>query len=491
MHRSSGILLHPTSLPGRFGIGDLGPAAHQWIDALSASGTGLWQLLPLGPTGYGDSPYQCFSAFAGNPYLISPDRLLDDGLLTTSDLESVPDLPDDFVDYGNVIAVKARLLDLAFENRDIGEMETFRGRHEQWLEDFGLFMAVKDVHQGRPWWTWETNLRDRDRDTLDSFRRDQAELIDRHIFRQFLFFRQWEAVRAVATDHEIRIVGDLPIFVAEDSADVWANRHLFFLDPQGRPTSVAGVPPDYFSPTGQLWGNPLYRWDVHRESGYQWWLDRLRAVFEMVDFVRLDHFRGFAGYWEVPASEETAVNGRWVEGPGSAFLEAVTEEFGHPPIVAEDLGEITPDVIELRDRFSLPGMKILQFAFDSGETNDFLPHRYPELCVVYTGTHDNDTARGWFESASEEDRRFACEYLGTQGIDFAWDLINAAWESRAVWSISPMQDILSLDTSSRMNKPSTSEGNWQWRMREGAFTPELQARLRNLNARTNRENGAA
>ncbi|MDF1596526.1 MAG: 4-alpha-glucanotransferase [Acidimicrobiia bacterium] len=483
--RSSGILLHPTSLPGRYGIGDLGPAAHDWIEALAETGTGLWQLLPLGPTGYGDSPYQCFSAFAGNPYLVSPDLLLTDGLLIAADLAELPDLRNEAVDYGTVIPFKLGLLDRAFaRSSDLDledDLQRFRERHAGWLTDFGLFMALKDIHDGEPWWTWEADLRDRKQAALDRTRSRYTDLIHRHIFRQFLFFRQWEQIREKAARCNVRIIGDLPIFVAEDSADVWSHRHLFALDDEGRPTVIAGVPPDYFSPTGQLWGNPLYRWEVHKETGYAWWLDRLRAVLDLVDVVRLDHFRGFAAYWEVPGGEDTAETGRWVEGPGAGFLEAVAAEFGQPPIIAEDLGEITPDVIELRDRFELPGMKILQFAFDSGETNDFLPHRYPEHCVVYTGTHDNDTTRGWFESAGDDDKAFALEYLGVDGQNYAWDLIRAAWESRAAWAVTTMQDVLDLGTEARMNFPSVPAGNWRWRMTEGSFSPELRARFRQLN----------
>ena len=488
--RSSGILLHPTSLPGPYGIGDLGPAAAEWVDMLSASGTSMWQLLPLGPTGYGDSPYQCFSSFAGNPYLISPQLLVNDGLLSSDDLGALPQFDDDEVDYGAVIPAKVGLLDRAHERLPgsglEAELEAFRDDQAAWIEDFALFMALKDVHGSRPWWTWEPELRDRDKAIIELVGRRLGTLIDRHIFRQFLFKRQWQDLRTRAAERDVRIIGDLPIFVAEDSADVWANRDLFFLNEDGRPTVVAGVPPDYFSETGQLWGNPLYRWDEHAATGYRWWISRMRAVLELVNVVRLDHFRGFAGYWEVPASEETAQNGRWVQGPGAAFLEAMAGEFDELRIVAEDLGEITPDVIELRDRFELPGMKILQFAFDSGEENDFLPHRFPEHCVAYTGTHDNDTTRGWFESANEQDKAFALSYLGVDGSDYAWDLIEAAWQSRAAWAIAPLQDLLNLGSEARMNFPSVPAGNWRWRMPPGAFTGELQERLRSLNERTAR-----
>ena len=488
--RSSGILLHPTSLPGRFGIGDLGPAAHKWIDALSGTGTSMWQLLPLGPTGYGDSPYQCFSSFAGNQYLISPELLVEDGLLSEADLAGLPVFDEGSVDYGAVIPAKLELLDTALGRlRRSGladEMSAFHRRHASWLDDYSLFMALKDAHDGMPWWTWSAPLRDRHPAALRRARRRNRSGIKRHIFRQFLFRRQWDAIRAHAAQHKLRLIGDLPIFVAEDSADVWANRELFFLDESGRPTVVAGVPPDYFAKTGQLWGNPLYRWDEHRETGYEWWLKRMRATFDLVDLVRLDHFRGFAGYWEVPAGEKTAMNGRWVKGPGAGFLSALTAAFGELPIIAEDLGEITPDVIELRDGFELPGMKILQFAFDSGDDNDFLPDRYPEHCVVYTGTHDNDTTRGWFEAADESDKTYALAYLGVEGSDYSWDLIRAAWRSRAAWAIAPLQDVLSLGSEARMNFPGTTSGNWRWRVTEEAFDNVLRERLQLLNESTGR-----
>ncbi len=492
--RSSGILLHPTSLPGPYGVGDLGPAAHHWIEILAASGSGVWQLLPLGPTGYGDSPYQCFSAFAGNPLLVSPEFLAEDGLLSRDDLIRFPSFNEREVDYGAVIPAKLALLDMAYRRSARSglseEVAVFRTEQATWIEDYSLFMALKDIHRGRPWWTWEPELRDREETTIERVRGRLEDLVDSHVFRQFLFARQWKKIRDSAAGHGIRIVGDAPIFVAEDSADVWSNRDLFHLDEKGRPTVVAGVPPDYFSATGQLWGNPLYRWDLHAATGYRWWLDRMQAVLDLVDVVRLDHFRGFAGYWEVPAGEETAINGRWVEGPGVEFLEALAGEFSELPIIAEDLGDITPDVIELRDRFELPGMKILQFAFDSGEENDFLPHRFPEHCVVYTGTHDNDTTRGWFDSADESDRKYALEYLGVDGSDYAWDLIEAAWKSRAAWAITTMQDILSLGSEARMNFPSVPAGNWRWRMQPGAFTDELQTRLRSLNQNTGRLSSA-
>jgi len=491
--RSSGILLHPTSLPGPYGIGDLGPAAHQWLHDLAASGCNLWQVLPLCPTGFADSPYQCFSTFAGNVNLISPDLLSEEGLVSAADLADRPEFPEDAVEYGPVIAWKLALLDTALERFENGnfpklqaDFETFRVAHRDWLDDFALFMAIKDVYSQKPWTAWPAPLRDHDALQLQKARAAYASEVTSHAFRQFLFFRQWKALRLRAKELGVRIIGDLPIFVAHDSADVWANRELFHLGEAGHPTVMAGVPPDYFSTTGQLWGNPLYRWEVHADSGYTWWLARFRAAFKLVDIVRVDHFRGFVDYWEIPGEATTAVEGRWVPGPGAQFLQAVMNELGDLPIIAEDLGEINPKVFVLRDQFDLPGMKILQFAFDDGLDNEFLPHNYPPNCIVYTGTHDNDTNLGWWQAATKEEREFAAKYLGVTGEDISWDLIRAAWKSEANVAITPLQDVLSLPTSARMNFPGTMGGNWTWRMGAGAFTPELQARLSELNRDTRR-----
>lgn len=486
--RSSGILLHPTSLPGPYGIGDIGPQAHGWINFLAKSGCTLWQVLPLGPTGYGDSPYQCFSSFAGNPYLISPAALLEDGLLHANDLADAPHFPAEEVDYGDVIPWKLGLLDRAFSRfqqtasqKLLQAFEEFQAKEEHWLDDFSLFMAIKESQGGNPWADWPAPLRDRHAPTIQDFRNDHREDIQRQSFRQFIFFQQWAKLRDHAHARGIRIIGDIPIFVAHDSADVWANPELFFLDEKGQPTVVAGVPPDYFSETGQLWGNPLYRWDVHTEDGYAWWMSRLRSVLSLVDVVRLDHFRGFAGYWEIPAGEKTAINGRWAPGPGADFFQAVENVFGELPIIAEDLGEITPDVTALRDQFHLPGMKILVFAFTSDATNDFLPHNYEPNCVVYTGTHDNDTALGWYQRVTDKERDFARRYLCRSGEDIAWDLIRAAWSSVAVYALAPLQDFLSLDNQARMNYPSQPSGNWVWRMKGDALSDRLKARLKEFN----------
>ena len=484
--RSAGIILHPTSLPGEYGIGDLGPEAYRWIDFLKESACGLWQVLPLGPTGYGDSPYQSFSAFAGNPYLISPQLLLEEGLLEREDLEDRSAFPEDRVDYGPVINWKIELLNHAFDRFQQARQSrlhpayaAFEVTEAEWLPDFALFMALKDAHDGAPWPKWEPALRDRDPEALQAARQEFALIIERQKFRQFIFFHQWQNLKEYAHQSGIQIVGDVPIFVAHDSADVWANPELFFLNESGQPTVVAGVPPDYFSTTGQLWGNPLYRWGVHARNDYAWWLARLKGVLKRVDIIRLDHFRGFAGYWEVPGGMPTAEKGRWVPGPGAKFLLKVQEELGELPLIAEDLGEITPDVIELRDRFHLPGMKILQFAFEGDKS--FLPHNYPHNCVAYTGTHDNNTSRGWYDRASQADRHFARSYMAVDGNSIAWSMIRTIWTSVAMFSIAPMQDFLQLGEEARMNYPGHPSGNWSWRMSNQAMSSPLRARIRELN----------
>jgi 4-alpha-glucanotransferase len=492
--RAGGVLLHPTSLPGPYGIGDLGPNAYRFVDWLASSGCKLWQILPLGPTGYGDSPYQCFSAFAGNPYLISPEMFIQDGLLTHDDLRDLPDFPASRVNFGLIIPWKIDLLDLAFSRfqADIGDLrggfDYFCARNAAWLDDFCLFMALKDANDGNAWNSWEESIRARDRSAVEKARVSLAEGIQRHSFYQFIFFRQWESIRKYANEKGVKIIGDAPIFVAYDSADVWAHPELFYLDEEGSPTVVAGVPPDYFSETGQLWGNPLYRWDVHKKSGYEWWLARFRAILRLVDFVRLDHFRGFAGYYEIPASAETAETGRWVPGPGSDLFRALDAKLSDGPttseialpIIAEDLGVVTADVTALLDEFGLPGMRVLQFGF-TGPENLFLPHNYVQNCAAYTGTHDNDTARGWFNTAPDEEREFALHYLNTDGSDFAWDLIRAVWSSVADIAVAPIQDLLNLGGEARMNFPSTLGGNWEWRMKEEDLSPSLAEKVRELN----------
>jgi 4-alpha-glucanotransferase len=496
LQRASGILLHPTSLPGRFGIGDLGQGAEDFIEFLTATGQHLWQVLPLGPTGYGDSPYQSLSAFAGNRLLISLEQLVRDGYLEPSDLEDAPSFPAGRVDYSRVISFKTRLLRRAFDRFQSTatpharrEFETFCSEQRHWLDDYALFKSIKDAHQGKAWIDWEPDIAARKPAALEKWAARLRDEVQAHKFFQFTFFKQWEALKQQCHANGIRIIGDVPIFVAHDSADVWAHPELFHLDGRGHPTKVAGVPPDYFSATGQLWGNPLYRWDVLAETGYDWWIERLRATFRLVDIIRLDHFRGFEAYWEVPAEETTAINGRWVKGPGAHFFEVAQRELGPLPIIAEDLGVITPEVLELRDRFGFPGMKVLQFAFgDDPSASDFRPHNYIRNCVVYTGTHDNDTTVGWFTREGsgdttqtpdevEREREMALKYLGTDGHEIHWDFIRLAFSSVANTAIVPLQDVLGLGNEARMNLPGRPEGNWQWRFSQEMLTPAIRQRL--------------
>ena len=484
--RSSGILLHPTSLPSRYGIGDLGDEAFRWVDFLASANQKLWQILPLGPTGFGDSPYQCFSAFAGNPFLISPDKLLADGLLSRSALESIPNFPNDNVDYGPVIQYKLSLLDALYANykrtkilRD--EFEAFKQKNSAWLDDFALFMALKESHNGAVWSTWDDELVSRQPQALTAAREKYADAVESQEFRQFLFFRQWETIRSYAHRHGIKIIGDIPIFVAYDSADVWAHPELFFLDEHGKPTVVAGVPPDYFSATGQLWGNPLYRWDVLKKNNYAWWIERFRATLAVVDIVRLDHFRGFEAYWEIPFGMPTAQVGKWIKGPGADFFDALKASLGDLPIIAEDLGVVTKEMTALRDQFNLPGMKVLQFAFGSDGRDLFLPHNFTPNCVVYSGTHDNDTTRGWYETSStEKERDFARRYLGRDGADIAWDLIRVAFSSVADMAVVPLQDVLNLGTQARMNLPGRASGNWGWRFEWSQVNDGMRERLKEM-----------
>ncbi|MGE5221241.1 MAG: 4-alpha-glucanotransferase [Omnitrophica WOR_2 bacterium] len=483
--RASGVILHPTSLPGPYGIGDIGPQAHRWLKFMAESGIGLWQVLPLGPTGYGDSPYQCFSAFAGNPYLVSPDVLLDEGLLTPDDVQNLPGFSTRQVEYGEVIHWKLSILEKAFQHfldqaptELQHEFKAFQQGQAFWLEDYALFMAIKESQEGKPWSQWPDPLRKREPAALEQARNELRRSILSHAFRQFLFFRQWSVLRDEAARLGITIIGDIPIFVAHDSADVWSNLNLFYMDKDGNPTVVAGVPPDYFSPTGQLWGNPLYRWDVHASTGYAWWLQRFRAVLKMVDIVRLDHFRGFAGYWEVPAGNMTAEHGKWVPGPGKDFLQVIKSGLGELPIIAEDLGVITPDVEELRDAFGLPGMKVLQFAFYGNPDDAFLPHNYPRNCVAYTGTHDNDTSAGWFTTRTQAEKEFCLSYIAGHEQDISWDMIRSIWSSVAMFALAPMQDFLALGSEARMNFPGKPAGNWTWRMCAGDLSEDLCQRIK-------------
>lgn len=485
--RSCGILLHPTSFPGRFGIGSLGAEARRFLDFLADAGQSLWQICPLGPTGYGDSPYQCFSAFAGNPMLIDVEQLVDLGLIERRELESAPAFPAARVDYGAVIAWKNETLQRAFERFASGQAPSLRDSFQRfclenaaWLDDFAFFMALKQAHGGAQWTTWEPALVRRDALALERWGEKLQNDIERRRFDQFLFFEHWAAIRRHAHDRGIRIIGDVPIFVAHDSADVWANPGLFHLDTQGEPTVVAGVPPDYFSATGQRWGNPLYRWDVLKKSGFGWWIERFRAVLRLVDIVRVDHFRGFEAFWEVPASEPTALNGKWVKAPGAELFKAMKKSLGELPIIAEDLGVITDQVTALRKSFGFPGMKVLQFAFGDKPDNDYLPHNHEIDTVVYSGTHDNDTTLGWYASVDEKTRDHVRRYLWCDGRQVNWDFIRAAYMSPARVAIVPLPDALSLGGEARLNFPGKPQGNWEWRVAEGACAPQIAARLRDL-----------
>lgn len=469
--RSAGILLHPTSLPGKYGIGDLGPEAFRWVNALAKAGQSWWQLLPLGPTGYGDSPYQCFSAFAGNPNLISPESLVADGLISTADAEAA-ELPAGDVQYGESATHKRRLIGSAYETWKAGQAQPdvsdawdrFRTQNAEWLDDYALFMAVKQSLGGGSWLGWPEPLRLREPEALTDARGSLANAIEIQKFAQFLFYRQWDALRGYAAHQGVRIIGDMPIFLAEDSADVWANPELFLLTADRRPKYIAGVPPDYFSTTGQLWGNPLYNWPAHEATGFAWWTARLRAALRQVDLIRLDHFRGFEAYWEVPAGSPTAEIGRWVKGPGDKLLAALQTHLGGLPLIAEDLGVITPEVDALRIGFGLPGMRIVQFAFGGAVEDRFLPHNYENPTVVYTGTHDNETTAGWYANLGETERDFLHRYLHTDGQEPAWDLIRSAWSSIAVLAVAPAQDLLGLGSEARMNTPGRPSSNWGWRM---------------------------
>jgi len=483
--RKSGILLHPTSLPGRYGVGSFNQAAYDWIDFLDKTRQTLWQVLPLGPTGYGDSPYQSFSSFAGNPYLISLEEVVQMGLLDQQVLDQAPEFPREHVDFGGIYNWKLPVLRQVADTFPIratpdqlAEFTQFCTDNASWLDDFALFMALKDAHNGASWNQWAMELRSRQPEALKAAVQTHAAAVHAHQFNQWLFYRQWLRLKGYANALGIQIIGDIPIFVAMDSSDSWTNPQEFFLDDEFQPTVVAGVPPDYFSATGQLWGNPLYRWDVMKKSQYAWWLRRIKAALRLYDIVRIDHFRGFAAYWEVPAGEKTAEKGQWVPGPGTDLFAVIQRELGELPIIAEDLGEITPDVIALRDQFALPGMKILQFAFSSDASDKFLPHNYRRNFVVYTGTHDNDTSRGWYQqSANDHERDLFRRYLRTDGHDPAWTLLDAAFRSVAYLALAPMQDLLDLDSAARMNLPGRADGNWSWRFVPEQITNGLMTRL--------------
>jgi 4-alpha-glucanotransferase len=472
--RASGILLHPTSLPGPHGSGDLGAAALRFVDWLAAAGQTLWQILPLGGIGPGHSPYMSPSAFAGNVLLIDLVDLHEGGWLDAADLHPDPHFSATRVRFDAVVPWRQARLDraaarfaAAASEADRSALAAFCARQADWLDDYALFMALADHAPGRDWCDWAPELARREAGALAAATQHHAARIAAHKFWQWRFFEQWARLRAHANARGVRIVGDAPIYLAHQCAEVWARQDLFELDDSGRAPVVAGVPPDYFSATGQRWGNPLYRWTTHATEGYAWWTQRIRRGFELVDLLRIDHFRGFAQYWEIPASAPTAVDGHWREGPGAALFEAIGAALGPLPIIAEDLGLITPDVESLRKRFAFPGMRVLQFAFGDDSRNPYLPHRYEPDTVVYTGTHDNDTTRSWWRSASEHERAYAQAYLASDGSEIEWDLIRAAFASVADSAIVPLQDVLGLGRGSRMNLPGQASGNWGWRFTQG------------------------
>ena len=473
--RTSGILLHPTSLPSPYGIGDLGKAAYDFIDFLEKAGQHLWQILPLTPTGYGNSPYSSFSAFAGQPLLISPEHLEKMGLLEEWELDTAPENNEDLVEYDKVSKWKTQIFKLAFSRFEMKEDKELKKQYRQfvkentyWLNDYAIYMACRDMQGQKEWFKWDEKYRKSTQKVKAELKKTLKDEIKYYCFIQFLFYKQWAELKVYANEKGIKIIGDMPLFVSLDSADVWANPKLFQLDSKGYPTKVAGVPPDYFSETGQLWGNPLYNWEVHEKNQFQWWVARVRHQLALSDYLRIDHFRGLESYWAVPAEEETAINGTWVKAPGKALFETIEQELGKGlPIIAEDLGTITPEVIELRDHFGFPGMKILQFAFESEEESSFLPHQFTTTnCVCYTGTHDNNTTRGWYDSASEYSRDKVRRYMNTDANSIHWDFLRTCLGTIADYAIIPMQDILGLGEEGRMNVPGVAENNWAWRYRK-------------------------
>lgn len=489
--RKSGILMHPTSLPGPYGMGEIGVDACAFIDRLADMNQTLWQVLPLGPTGYGDSPYQVHSSFACNNLLICFRGLIADGLLDEDELTDFPEFPADRVVYGDVIPARKAVLAgvaMTFEKRATpairSEFEAYCQKHAGWLDDYALYQALKEHFDLAPWYRWPNALRDRDSEALNQARHSFSGEIQSIRVQQYLFDRQWTALRAYAAERGIQLIGDIPIFVAHDSADVWARPDLFFMDEQGQPTVVAGVPPDYFSADGQLWGNPLYNWEVHKEDNYAWWIKRLQRSLALVDILRIDHFRGFEAYWAVPYGDETAANGQWQSGPDHHFFESILGQMGDLPIIAEDLGLITEGVDRLRDDFDLPGMRVMHFSFGENEQPRFTPAGFPENNVVYTGTHDNDTTVGWFhakpggqENRSLEElealRRRVLAATGTEGREIHWELMALAFKSAPHIAIAPLQDLLGLGSEARMNIPGTTQGNWQWRMKWPQLNEEI------------------
>ena len=485
--RAAGILMPITSLPSEYGIGCFSKSAYDFVDWLKEAGQSYWQILPLGPTSYGDSPYQSFSTFAGNPYFISLKALVEEGVLTKEDCDKVSwGKRADSVDYEKIYKGRYKLLRKAYENSNISEnpdYQKFVAENSWWLSDYALFMAVKDQFGGVEWTKWAEDIRLRWQNALDYYREEMYFEIEFQEYMQFKFRQQWMALKSYANEKGIQIIGDIPIYVAMDSADTWANPWLFKLDEKNCPTQVAGCPPDGFSATGQLWGNPLYNWEVHRNSGYEWWIKRISNCFRLYDVVRIDHFRGFDEYYSIPFGDQTAERGHWEKGPGMDLFNTVKEKLGDVDVIAEDLGYLTESVIEMVKESGYPGMKVLQFAFDSREASDYLPHNYERNCVVYTGTHDNDTILGWYYVMSEEDREFSKEYMGnakSTDEELPWDFIRMSMESVANLAVTPMQEFLGLGTEARINYPSTLGNNWKWRLLPGQFTLEMAKRIHRL-----------
>lgn len=498
--RSAGVLLHPTSLPGKFGIGELGSEIFNFINFLKDSGQSLWQVFPLGPTGYGDSPYQCFSAFAGNPLLISIEKLIEEDLLKDGDLNSLPEFDPQNIDFGSIIPAKNDLLRKAFDNYKSNgggqdkQINSFTQTNKEWLNDFALFMACKNYHNGVQWSEWEKDIAFREEGAVEKWSDKLSDEIEYQIFIQYKFYEQWTAVKKYANENGIKIVGDLPIFIAYDSSDLWANKSLFSVNQKsGKLETVAGVPPDYFSATGQLWGNPLYKWEVMKKNNFAWWKKRFSQMYELIDIVRIDHFRGFEAYFEIPGDAKTAENGKWIKAPGVELFKEIKNALGDAPIIAEDLGVITEEVEKLRDMFEFPGMKILQFAFGEEGDKGFLPHNYKKNCVVYSGSHDNDTTRGFFENEKKQGSgiyEWAQKYLNYYGEDMCGAVVNAAYKSVADTVIIPMQDLLNLGTEARMNFPGKLGGNWTWRFTWEQIPGDLPSKLKEYTLLYERENNS-
>ncbi|ABG50626.1 4-alpha-glucanotransferase [Trichodesmium erythraeum IMS101] len=490
LSRSSGILLHPTSFPSPFGIGDLGQEAYNFVNFLKNSGQKIWQVLPLGPTGFGNSPYQAYSAMAGNPLLISPDKLKDEGWLSEEDFSNIPEFPRDKVDFDSVAQVKSSLLKTAYQNfqkyASEEKKETFNQFSNSkafWLDDYAFYMALKEAHEGASWHTWDQDIAHRQPQALAEWQQRLADKIQYHKFLQYLFFQQWDQLKSYANQQGIKIFGDVPIYVAHDSADVWSHPEIFSLDSQtSEPSLMAGVPPDYFSETGQLWGNPVYQWDKLEQEDFFWWVQRIQSMLDIVDLIRIDHFLGLVSYWAVPQGETTAKNGTWITAPGRAFFKTIKEKLGKLPVIAEDLGVITTEVEQLRDQFEFPGMKILHFAFDSGSDNLYLPCNYNSAnWVVYTGTHDNNTTVGWFNKRSPQEQERVYRFVGNSwGHGIHWDLIRLAMSSVAYMAIFPLQDILGLGEEAIMNQPGVPDGNWSWRYRSEMLTSDISDRLKEV-----------